>query len=93
MKLKGKNSKKLKPTTKKKMEDTLKRMEDTRVKDSVNIRAQINAKIVTLKAEKEKAVKYIADFKKKIIEIEEMSLKIDGALVALEEVVKNDSDV
>ena len=93
MKLKGKNSNKLKEVKKKKMEDTLKRMENARAKDSVNLRARINAKIETLKAEKEKAVKYIADFKQKIIELETIVLKIDGALVSLEEIIKDDSDV
>ena len=99
MKLKGKNAKKIKDSKKKKMEDTLKRMEDTRVKDSVNLRAQISAKIEKLVVESEKADTYLENLKNKIVEMEELKLRIDGALTALREVSakpkegKNDTDV
>jgi len=93
MKLKGKNAKKLKGDTKKKMQDTLKRMKKVRNTDSINLRAKISAKIENLVSEKEKATTYIENFNKKIIELEEMSLKIEGALVALKEAISDDTDV
>ncbi|MHA1754546.1 MAG: hypothetical protein ACTSYR_03405 [Candidatus Odinarchaeia archaeon] len=93
MKLKGKNSKKLKDEDRKKKEKTLKRMEETRAIDSSNLRAQINKKIEVLVGEKKKATTHIENFKDKIIELEELSLRIDGALVTLKELVSNDINV
>jgi len=93
MKLKGKNSKKLKGNTKAKMEKTLKKMEETRKNDTINLRAQIDKKIEVLIAEREKATNYKDTLNKKIIEIDKMSLRIDGAIVALKELVQNDTDV
>lgn len=93
MKLKGKNVKNLKPVKKAQMEKTLKKMEETRNKDSVNLRAHINKKVEFLVIEKEKAITCITNLKNKIIEFEEMSLKIDGAVVALQEVLANDTNV
>lgn len=93
MKLKGKNSEKIKPAKKQKMEKTLKRMEETRKKDTDNLRARITGKIEYLVAERQKAIEAIEKYKKNIIELEGLGLKIDGALVTLKELVSNDTDV
>lgn len=93
MKLKGKNSKKIPVSKKEKMEKTLKRMEDARKKDTNNLRVQINVKKKYLVEQKEKAIKAIDMYKEKIIELEEMGLKIEGALVTLRELVPDDTDV
>ena len=93
MKLKGKNSKKIPASKKEKMDKTLKRMEETRKKDTDNLRAQIVAKKKFLVEQKNKAIEAIEKYKKNIIELEELELRIDGALVTLRELVSDDTNV
>lgn len=87
MKLKGTNSKKLKDEDRKKKEKTLKRMEKARVEDNDNLRDKLDNKLVILEAEHEKAKGIIENYKKNIIELEKLVLKLDGAIVSLKEVV------
>jgi len=90
-KLKGKNAEKIKTDKKEKMEKTLKRMDDVREKDNVNIRDLITKKLAAYAQEREKAAQYITKLKGQIQQLEVQKLKIDGALISLNEVLKESS--
>lgn len=61
MKLKGMNSKKLKPKQKKKMQETLKRMEETRKTDDKHLRDILKEKLTWAINERSKGIKLIND--------------------------------
>ena len=84
LKLKGVNSKKLKPDQKKKMEATLKVMQENREKDGCWLRTKIEAKLDWAKAEREKGINAIKNLQKQV-------LQLNGAITVLQEllVVKN----
>lgn len=90
-KLKGKATEKLKSDKKEKMEKTLKRMDVVREIDNVNIRDLITKKLSEYAKEREKADQYIIKFKGQVQQLEAQKLKIDGALISLNEVLKESS--
>jgi ABC-type transporter Mla subunit MlaD len=93
MELKGKSAKKIPAAKKTKMDKTLKRMEETRQKDSTALRTVITNKLVVLKGEEKKAEEAIQATKKKTKDLEDLKLKIEGAIISLQEVLQNETNV
>ena len=88
-KLKGKNVARLKKDTKKKMEKTLKRMDKIREKDSIRLRTAIESKIKLHQTDIIKADDFIDTSSKKIESIKVMKLKLEGAVISLQEILNN----
>ena len=84
IKLKGRNSDRLKPKQKKKMQKTLDIMKETRDKDSLNMRDVANAKLKWAYAERERG---LSANKKIQVQIH----KLDGIITVLEELLGIDS--
>lgn len=91
-KLKGKNVAKLKVDKKKKMEKTLKRMDEVRKEDSMRLRTQIEEKIKIHKEDIVKADGYMESLNKKIDSMKDMKLKLEGAIISLQEILNNASE-
>ena len=91
-KLKGKNSKKLKPEKKKKMEKTLKRMDKIRNDDSIRLRTKIEERIKLHQVEVLKADNFIRESNQKIESVKVAKLRLEGAIISLQEVLKNDTE-
>lgn len=85
LKLKGRNSKRLKANQKEKMQKTLDRMSKTREKASDDLRKRTNEKLVWAKEEKEKGLNLIEKIQKQIF-------KLTGAITALEELLEIKSE-
>ena len=72
----------------KKQEDTIKRMKETRVKDGINLRKNIEDKLKWAIEERQKGVAVI---EKQMQQIKENTLiinKLDGAITALKELLE-----
>jgi hypothetical protein len=87
--LKGKNAEKLKGKKKDKMKKTLKRMDKVRKDDGIRIRTLIEEKIKFHKADIVKADNFIKDSTQKIESVKAAKLKIEGALISLQEILNN----
>jgi len=88
MKLKGWYTKFLSKEQKIKMKKTLKRMEKVRKEDNMWLRNIIEQKIKIYNEEKEKGLKLINALKTKIEDLEKQVLKLEGAITALQEILK-----
>lgn len=88
-KLKGKNAEKLKGNNKEKMEKTLKRMDKTRKDDSIRIRTLIEEKIKIHQEDMIKADNFIKESTQKIESVRTAKLKIEGALISLQDILNN----
>lgn len=91
-KLKGVNAKRLKNPQKKKMEKTLKRMDKIRNDDSIRLRTKIEEQINKHKVDVAKADGFILEENKKIETVKVMKLKLEGAIISLQEVLNNDTE-
>lgn len=91
-KLKGKNAEKLKLKQRKKMEKTLERMDKIREDDNIRLRTKIEEKVKAHEAEIVKAKGYIESLNKKIESIKDMKLKLEGAIISLQEILNNASE-
>ena len=91
-KLKGVNAKRLKNPQKKKMEKTLKRMDKIRNDDSIRLRTKIEERIKFHQAEVLKADNFIRETSQKIESVKVAKLRIEGAIISLQEVLKNDTE-
>ena len=91
-KLRGKNAERLKNPQKNKMEKTLKRMEKSRKEDSVRLRTKIEQQIIKHKADILKADVFIKEENKKIETVRVMKLKLEGAIISLQEILINDTE-
>jgi len=80
MKLKGVNSKKLKPKQKKKMQETLKRMQEVRDKDDKHLRDILKEKLVWATKERQKGLKFIEETKVKVLKLSGMIILINDVL-------------
>jgi len=80
MKLKGKQSQKLKKTKKKKMKKTLKRMEKTRKLDSDRLRKLIVAKLEWAKTERKNKLNKIKEIQRQLHRVEGILLFINDLL-------------
>lgn len=89
-KLKGKLSNKLKSEQKEKMENTLKRMDAVREQDNVTLRNILVSKLAHYKEELKKAQSYIEDFENKIENMKNTKIKLEGAIIAINEILNND---
>lgn len=83
LKLKGQNAKKLNKKSKKKKEETLARMQKTREEKGTILVSDIQTKLEWAKAERQKA-------KILIEKIKLQSVKLEGAITALEELLNNE---
>lgn len=90
--LKGTNAKRLKGDTKVKMEKTLERMDKIRNDDSIRLRTRIEEQINKHKADVAKADGFILEENKKIETVKIMKLKLEGAIISLQEVLNNDTE-
>lgn len=90
--LRGKNAERLKGVTKEKMEKTLKRMDKSREEDSIRLRTKIENQINKHKADVAKADGFILEENKKIETVKVMKLKLEGAIISLQEVLNNDTE-
>ena len=88
MKLQGKNSKKLNKSISKKMKETLKGMEIIRKEDSIQLRQLINQRITFLKEQKKNCIEKYRNLKEQLRIFEIKNYQIDGALTALEDLIK-----
>lgn len=88
MKLQGKNSKKISTSKKKKMKETLKDMEESRKEDSIQLRRDIQQRIMELESDKEKANKIENDLREQLRLLTIKKYRIDGALIVLSEILK-----
>jgi hypothetical protein len=93
MKAKGKAIQKLKGIKKEKIKKTLDKMTENREKDTLRIRTVIGIKLKVLEEETLKADDLIKQHEEKILELKYMKLRITGAIIALKEVINNDTNV
>ena len=91
-KLRGKNAERLKNPQKKKMEKTLKRMDKIREEDNTRLRTKIKEQINKHKVDVAKADGFILEENKKIETVKVMKLKLEGAIISLQEVLNNDTE-
>ena len=87
LKLKGRNSKRLKPKQKERMQKTLNVMQKNRIEDSHYIRDLINKKLEWAIAEREKGTKAIEPLQNQIKRIITQMNKLDGAILVLNELL------
>lgn len=80
-KLKGKNSKRIKPEKKKKMKKTLDKMIETRKEDSINLRDTLEVKLKWAEAEELKAQNQLKSLKAQ-------SLRLQGAILCMKELLE-----
>ena len=92
MKLKGKNVARLSKNEKSKREKTLKRMNKSRKDDSNRLRTKIEERIKFHQAEVLKADNFIRESSQKIESVKVAKLRIEGAIISLQEVLKNDTE-
>lgn len=85
MKLKGINSKKLKPKQKRKMQETLKRMEETRKVDDKHLRDILKEKLIWATQERQKGLKFIEETKVKVLKLSGMIILINDILAPKKE--------
>jgi hypothetical protein len=93
MELKGQASKKLKPEDRAKKEATVKRMSKVREKDNVHLRTKIDKKLEHYSSERQKAVDVIKAYEDKISAVTATLQRIEGAILALQDVKTDESDV
>ena len=91
-KLRGKNAERLKKPQKKKMEKTLKRMNKIRKDDSIRLRTKIEERIKFHQAEVLKADNFIRESNQKIESVKVAKLRLEGAIISLQEILKNDTE-
>ena len=92
MKLKGKNVARLSKNEKSKREKTLKRMNKIRKDDSIRLRTKIEERIKFHQAEVLKADNFIRESSQKIESVKVAKLRIEGAIISLQEILKNDTE-
>jgi len=85
MKLKGKNSNKIKSE---KVKKTLERMETVRKEDNLNLRKVLNDKLEWAIEEKKKGLASVEMLVIKINELKIQCIKLDGAIVAMQDILK-----
>ena len=91
-KLKGKNVARLKKEDRQKKEKTLKRMDKIRNDDSIRLRTKIEEQINKHKVDIGKADVFILEENKKVETVKVMKLKLEGAIISLQEVLNNDTE-
>lgn len=85
MKLKGKNSERIREDKKEKMQATLNKMQENRNQDNVYLRDVIKKKLEWAAQEKEKGEKFITQLELKIKETKEKVTRLEGILIVLDE--------
>jgi hypothetical protein len=93
MELKGKNSKKIPKVKKDKMNKTLKKMDESRKVDSATLRVLLTQKMQQLAIESKKADEAIIATESKVRDYKDMKLRIEGALISLQEVLQSETNV
>lgn len=87
MKLKGKVLERLSPEKRARMEATLERMTNTRRKDDMYLRDAVKEKLEWAKAERQKGFDTIKMFETKINNVHRQTLKLEGIILVLNELM------